>query len=106
MLLTSYSAGVVFTIKVTFTWFGSPAPDYTIKLYTKQDLTIADSQGDSSIINYDGTSPSGFTDSVFCGMDCVGGTNTTEEEEEITNLGDVLDEAFSGSTFMAVFKIF
>jgi len=39
-------------------------------------------------------------------MDCVGGTNTTEEEEEITNLGDVLDEAFSGSTFMAVFKIF
>jgi len=106
ILLTSYSAGVVFTMKVTFSWFGSPAPDYTLKLYTKQDLEIQDSNGDTSILNYDGSSPSGFTDSVFCGMDCTPTVDDSDEEEEITNLGDVLDEAFSGSTFMAVFKIF
>lgn len=35
LLITSYSAGVVWTIAVTITWFGSVAPDYTVKVYSK-----------------------------------------------------------------------
>jgi len=35
-LITSYSAGTVFSLKVKYTWFDSPAKDYTVKLYSKQ----------------------------------------------------------------------
>ena len=48
ILITSYSAGVVWKIKVQYTWFGSPAPDYTLKVYSTQDLEIKDANGNTS----------------------------------------------------------
>ena len=47
LLLTQYSAGTVFSIKVKYTWFDSPAKDYTVKIYSKQssDITIKDENG-------------------------------------------------------------
>lgn len=34
-LITDYTAGTVFSLKVTYTWFDSPHKDYTVKLYSK-----------------------------------------------------------------------
>lgn len=65
LLLTNYNAGVVFTITVQFTWFGSPAPDYTVKVYSQQDLEIKNHRGLTNVLNYDGTLPSAFTESTF-----------------------------------------
>ena len=35
ILLTSYAAGDVFKVRVAYTWFNSPSPDYTVKIYSK-----------------------------------------------------------------------
>lgn len=60
-LVTSYNAGVVFRIAVQYTWFGSVAPDYTVSLYSKQNLEIKNSNGGTNVVHYDGSEPSGFT---------------------------------------------
>lgn len=40
---STYSAGDTFTLKVEVNWGNSPAKDYTLKVYSKQTLTIKDS---------------------------------------------------------------
>jgi hypothetical protein len=63
-------------------WFGSPHPDYTVKVYSNQTLEVKDDTNSTSIINMDGSSPSGFkaagsfTKSTYCGMSCTNGGNT------------------------------
>tara|TARA_B110000285_G_scaffold232359_1_gene303236 strand:+ start:1251 stop:1982 length:732 start_codon:yes stop_codon:yes gene_type:complete len=68
LLVTTYSAGVVFKFAVQYTWFGSVAPDYTITVYSKQNLEVKNANGGTNVVNYDGTEPSGYTGSSFKGM--------------------------------------
>ena len=50
-------------------WFNSPANDFTLKVYSSfQGVDIFDSNNNKNIINYDGSSPSGFTNSNYTGM--------------------------------------
>lgn len=79
-----YTAGTVFLVGVKYLWFGSPFKDYTVKVYSKQTLTVRDNaSGGTSVINMDGQSPSGFTASNYTGMSNTGpfgpqpGTTTT-----------------------------
>lgn len=51
----------MFTITVSYTWSGNTAEDYTVKVYSTQDLTVTDTRGNSNELHMDGTSPSGFT---------------------------------------------
>lgn len=36
----NYSAGKVFKLAIKMLWFGSPHPDYTVKVYSKQTLEV------------------------------------------------------------------
>ena len=72
-----YSAGTTLTARVEYTWFGSPAPDYTITVYSKQSLEVVDGDGYTRVVNMDGSSPSGFTASTYSGMDNAGYTSST-----------------------------
>jgi hypothetical protein len=65
ILLTSYSAGDVFKVVVGYTWFNSPAKDYTVKIYSKQSLSVKDSTGATNIKHMDGKLPSGFVTSSY-----------------------------------------
>ena len=69
LLRTTYNAGTVFRIAVKYTWFNNDAKDYTVSVYSKQDLQIKDSTGKGKVVNYDGSAPSGFTSSTFDGME-------------------------------------
>jgi uncharacterized membrane protein YgcG len=64
-----YNANDVFTLKIKYLWFGSPEPDYTVKVYSKQDLAVRNSDGQQNVVHMDGQCPSGFTDSTYEGMD-------------------------------------
>lgn len=64
-MITSYDAGTVWTVNITVTWFDSPTPDYTLKVYSTQDLEILDFDGETNQINYNGDCPSGFTNSDY-----------------------------------------
>ena len=62
----SYSAGATFTIQVQYNWkslsnAAYSTPDYTVSVYSTQMLTVVDESGGTSNLNFDGTSPSGFT---------------------------------------------
>lgn len=71
----SYAAGDVFELAIKYLWFGSPHPDYTIKVYSKQNLAIRDSSGNQVQQHMDGSSPSGFTSSEYKGMDASFGNS-------------------------------
>jgi hypothetical protein len=65
---SDYSAGDSFTLKVGYKWFTNTVKDYTVKVYSKQDLDIYDQYGELNVLHMDGQSPSGFTDSSYTGM--------------------------------------
>ena len=69
LLSTEYTAGDTFYITVKYTWtygFGSyPAKDYTVHVYSKQDLTILDASSKSNMWHMDGQFPSAFTVSHY-----------------------------------------
>ena len=64
-----------FTISVKYiAWWGSKHRDFTVGMYSKHDLFIKDSSGNSNELHSDGSFPSEFGDrSSYCGMDndCV-----------------------------------
>jgi hypothetical protein len=60
-----YVAGDVFRMQVTYDWFGNVPRDYTVKVYSKQSLTVRDENGNKNMVHMDGTSPSGFTSSSY-----------------------------------------
>ena len=64
-----------FTISVKYiAWWGSKHRDFTVGMYSKHDLFIKDSSGNSNELHTDGSFPSEFGDrSSYCGMDndCV-----------------------------------
>ena len=56
-----YEAGATFRFKVDYRWYGYSAEDFTVKVYSKQDLEVKDQKGNTNQLNMDGTQPSGFT---------------------------------------------
>lgn len=56
-----YAAGDVFTVDVNYSWSGWTVEDYTVKVYSTQDLEVLDYRGNTNELHMDGTSPSGFT---------------------------------------------
>lgn len=40
-----YKKGQDYTLTVEYKWFNSPFRDYTVKVYSKQDVPIKDSNG-------------------------------------------------------------
>jgi hypothetical protein len=62
LLITDYQPGDVFTLTVQWAWVNSPAKDYTVGIYTSvAGVTVLDNLGMSSMLNMDGTLPSGLT---------------------------------------------
>ena len=49
-----YDAGDVFTMEIDYTWDLFFAKDYTIKVYTSQELEVRDSNGETNMIHMDG----------------------------------------------------
>ena len=69
VVVSNYVAGTLFTITVQWTWNGNPNPDYTLKVYSKlSGVNILNSSLGTVILNYNGSSPSGFTNSNYTGM--------------------------------------
>ena len=60
-----YSAGDVFTMEVNYNWLFLSAKDYTVKVFSKQQLQVLDSNGETNMIHMDGQEPSGFTKSGY-----------------------------------------
>ena len=68
----SYSAGDTFIMEVMYDWSYSQsssypwkAQDYTLKMYSKQDLQIKDQNGNTNMWFMDGNYPSGFQRSHY-----------------------------------------
>ena len=56
-----YNAGDVFRINVGWDWgFGPEAQDYSVLVYSTQDLEVKDSNGETNMLHMDGQEPSGF----------------------------------------------
>jgi len=51
---SSYVAGDVFAIQVRYNWWGATKEDFTVKVYSKQDLPVLDSDGNTNQIHMDG----------------------------------------------------
>ena len=49
-------------------FFGSPHADYTLSIFSEQDLQILNDEGNQNMIRMDGQEPRGFTDSDYKGM--------------------------------------
>jgi len=47
-----------YRVSVTYQWVGSPAPDYTVKLYSPYDLVLTDEAGETNQLFTDGQQPS------------------------------------------------
>ena len=64
-----------------------------------------DANNANVVVNYDGTSPSGFTGSTFTGMDY--NCNTVEvSEKPLNNLADVFDSALEDGIAMMLWNLF
>ena len=98
ILLTSYNANDSFTLKVRYLWMGSPAKDYTVRIYSKQKLEVLDSHGKTNMLHMDGQLPTGFTNSSYRGMP------TPVEEEEI--VVEALSDLFAIANAEGKFNLF
>ena len=49
-----YAAEDVFAIQVQYNWFGATKEDFTVKVYSRQELSIVDSDGNTNQIHMDG----------------------------------------------------
>lgn len=69
VLEASYSANDIFKLSVMYDWdYGLdkyPARDYTVKVYSKQNLQVKNSAGQTNMWNMDGQYPSAFTKSHY-----------------------------------------
>ena len=49
-----YSAGDTYQVRVGYEWLNSPAPDFTVKVYSKHDTPITDADGQTNMLHTDG----------------------------------------------------
>jgi hypothetical protein len=105
ILQTTYSAGDVYKVVVGYTWFNSPAKDYTVKIYSKQSLEVKNASGETNIQHMDGQEPSGFTSSTYRGMTTTttgtDTTTTTTTTKVVENFADIFSTAFESDNFVA-----
>ena len=47
-------------LQITYNWMNSPAPDYTLNVYSPYNLTIKDADGKTNELYTDGQSPTEF----------------------------------------------
>lgn len=60
-----YKAGDTFKVKVKYNWNGSlGSRDFSVVVYSKQEIEVKDKSGKTNQLRYDGTEPKGFTDLV------------------------------------------
>lgn len=45
---------------MTYNWFGSPRPDFTVKVYSIDGYDVVDEDGATNMLHADGSSPSEF----------------------------------------------
>ena len=45
---------------VGYYWYGSPKRDFTVKIYSKDDISVYDAVGNTNMLHTDGTAPSEF----------------------------------------------
>ena len=56
-----YKSGDSFTIKVQYNWNSQAvARDYSVVVYSQQNIEIVDEYYESNMLHYDGQTPSGF----------------------------------------------
>lgn len=60
-----YAGTDQFALQVVYEYYGSTKEDFTVKVYSKQDIWIKDPEGYSNQIHMDGREPSGFTSSRY-----------------------------------------
>lgn len=51
---SEYEAGDEITITVLYDWVGRMSRDYTVSVYSKQDLEVLDEDGNTNMIHMDG----------------------------------------------------
>jgi len=57
-----YEAGDTWTFEIDYWWFSGRTPrDYTVKVYSSQDLEVKDKKGNTNMLHNDGQEPSGFS---------------------------------------------
>ena len=67
-----YAAGDKFRLKTNVYFVGSATREYTVHVYSKQDLKVyKEGTTTTSIQHMDGQSPSGFTDNLYWGIDAT-----------------------------------
>lgn len=65
-MVSDYTPGTSFILGVTYNWNGNPSPDFTVKVYSKfLGVNILNSTSNNNTIHYNGSSPSGFTNSSY-----------------------------------------
>lgn len=105
-----YKAGDTFKISVIKGYMENyPAKDYTVKLYSKHDIKITNSNGKTNMIHMDGQYPSGFTESKYCGPYCdqynqvtTSSNKYTGPPEDATTMIELLQSAPDVATFLSV----
>ena len=67
-----YRAGQTFDIMVKYEWYGSPARDFTVKIYSKHNETqLTDSAGYANMLYTDGREPSEFSQTKINVLDAI-----------------------------------
>jgi len=62
----SYEAGDTFNVGVEYDWGGQIASrDFSVIVYSQQNLEIKDTDGKTNMLHYDGNSPSGLKFNPF-----------------------------------------
>ena len=57
---SEYEAGDTFTFRVYYRFYGYASEDFTLKVYSSQDLQIFNQNAETNQLHMDGTKPSGF----------------------------------------------
>ena len=66
VLEKDYEAGDKFTMGVNFEWGGQAASrDFSVVVYSQQNLEIKDLNGQTNMLHYDGNTPSGLKYNPF-----------------------------------------
>jgi hypothetical protein len=66
LMIENYTAGQQLTIFVGYYWYGSPKRDFTVKVYSKDDLELYDEDRNTNMLHNDGTEPSEFDECRLC----------------------------------------
>ena len=92
-----YKAGTWYALQTNVYFVGSPVRDYTVQVYSKQNLTVTDDKLKGNVLHLDGQLPTGFTDQKYWGMDIeLVGTTLPEPVKPPAPTGPSVDEIMNG----------